>query len=274
MRFSGMRITNLQGVFHLRQSVGSLNDFYDRKGYGLVVVEKGILRFDHGDKRYFCDNRHMLFIPKGVNYKLTCEEKCLHYTVNFDAVGENLPTSFHCFNAAPSKNTLAILEELHTTWEFHWDSAEFSCLSLLYEILAQFSSIGSNSYYNNSKLGHILPSIEYLEKHLTDPMITNELIAEASNVSTVYFRKLFTEAYGVPPMRYVRQKRIEKAQSMLENGYTNISEIAESVGFNSIYHFSKTFKQLIGVSPSSYMRIIIGVPQDSYLRITSKPDFD
>ena len=74
-------------------------------------------------------------------------------------------------------------------------------------------------------------------------------------MSTVYFRKLFTEAYGMPPMRYVRQKRIEKAQNLLENGFTNISEIADSVGFNSIYHFSKTFKQLIGTSPSNYSRV-------------------
>lgn len=102
-----------------------------------------------------------------------------------------------------------------------------------------------------------------MERHFTDPMITNELIAEASNVSTVYFRKIFTEAYGVPPMRYVRQRRIEKAQSLLENGFSNISEVAESVGFNSVYHFSKSFKQLIGVSPTSYLRMTFNYEKQS-----------
>ena len=270
MRFSGMRVTDLQGVFHLRQNVGSLNEFYDRKGYGIVVVEEGVLRFDSVGKRYICDSKHMLFIPKGVSYKLTCDEKCLHYTVNFDAIGSDLPAEFHLFNARPSKNMLLTLDKLHTTWEFHWESAQFNCLGMLYDILARLSAIGHEDECLNAKLQNILPSIEYLERHFTDPMITNELIAEASNVSTVYFRKIFTETYGIPPMRYVRQKRIEKAQSLLENGFTNVSQIAEIVGFNSVYHFSKTFKQLIGVSPTSYLRLINGATPDQYLQIVAE----
>ena len=269
MRFSGIRVTDVQGVFHLRQQVGSLNEFFDRKGYGIVVVEEGVLRFDSNGKRYLCDSKHMLFIPKGANYKLTCDERCLHYTVNFNAVGDDLPSSFHLFNSAPSKNMLSYLEKLHTTWEFHWDSSQFKCLSMMYEILARLNAIGHEDERTNAKLQSILPSIEYLERHLTDPMITNELIAEASNMSTVYFRKIFTETYGIPPMRYVRQKRIEKAQSMLENGFSNISEIAESVGFNSVYHFSKTFKQLVGVSPTSYLRLITGIPLTQYVEVAS-----
>lgn len=252
MRFSGIRVTDLQGVFHLRQSVGSVNEFYDRKGYGIVVVEEGVLRFDQGDKRHYCDSKHMLFIPKGVSYKLTCEEQCMHYTVNFDAVGKHLPTCFIKINSEPGKKLLALLDTLHDNWNF---ASELHCLSLLYAILDRlnYSGMGCES---NLNLKSISASIEFLEKHYTDPMITNEMIAEASGVSTVYFRKLFTQAYGTPPMRYVRQKRIEKAQNLLENGFTNISEISETVGFNSIYHFSKTFKQLIGTSPSSYLKII------------------
>lgn len=251
MRFSGIRVTDLQGVFHLRQQVGSLNEFYDRKGYGLVVVEEGVLRFDQGDKRHYCDSRHMLFIPKGVNYKLTCEEQCRHFTVNFDAVGEHLPTCFLKINSEPSKKLLALLDTLHDNWNF---ASDLHCLSLLYSILDRlnYSDTGCE---NSINLKSIAASIEFLEKHYTDPMITNEMIADASGVSTVYFRKLFTQAYGIPPMRYVRQKRIEKAQNLLENGFTNISEIADTVGFNSIYHFSKTFKQLIGTSPSNYSRV-------------------
>jgi len=255
MRLNGLRVTDLQGVFHLRQVAGSMMPFYDRKGYGIVVVEEGVLRFECEGKRYYCDDSHILFIPKGANYKLTCDEKCLHYTVNFDATGKQLPEKFHVFNAGPSKSMLAALEKLHTKWEFHWDSAEFSCLSLLYDILAKLSS-SSQNYQNKTRLEQIAPSIDYLEKHFTDPLLTNELIAEASGVSTVYFRKLFTEAYGMPPMRYVRQKRIEKAQSLLENGFSNVSEISEIVGFNSIYHFSKTFKQIIGTSPTAYAKMI------------------
>ena len=255
MQLNRLRVTEIQGVFHPHHVEGTINCYYGRKDYGFVFVESGLLRFDYNGKRYYCDNKHILYIPKGINYKLTCEEKCDHFTVNFDVMDDSvMPDNFCSFNAQMTNSVVANLEKLHTTWELHWKSSELTCMSLFYNTLAWLNSISTHGERPEPRHEQILPSIRYLEEHYADPMITNELIAEVSCISTVYFRKLFTEIYGISPMRYVRQKRIEKARSLLENGFTNISEIAESVGFNSIYHFSKTFKQITGVTPSAYAK--------------------
>ena len=114
MRLSGIRVMDLQGVFRLEHGVGSINHFYNRKNYGLVVVEAGRLCFHCDDQIYICDRSHILLIPRGVSYLLSCEEKCRHYTVNFDAVGPGLPDHFLVQNTEPGKNLFANLDKLYT----------------------------------------------------------------------------------------------------------------------------------------------------------------
>lgn len=257
--FSGTRIMTIQGVFYMHQNVGSINHFINRKGYGLVFVEYGQLDFLCNDTLYFSDNKHILYIPKGVSYVLSCSEKCQHYTINFDiAAGQHLFDEFYCYNMELTKNMVAMLNKFYICWELNRSTSDLTCMSRLYEILAHLNfSNSKTAYYPRKHFDSISPSVEFLEMHYADPSICNEVIAEVSGISTVYFRKLFTQHYGISPMRFVRQKRINKARNLIENGYTNITEIAESTGFNSIYHFSKAFKQIVGVSPANYAQAFV-----------------
>ena len=59
------------------------------------------------------------------------------------------------------------------------------------------------------------------------------------------------------PMKFVKNKRIEKAQEMLRGDEASITRIAESVGFTSINNFSRSFKGFTGYSPQEYKRISI-----------------
>jgi AraC-like DNA-binding protein len=67
------------------------------------------------------------------------------------------------------------------------------------------------------------------------------------------FRKRFTEAMGVSPARYRTQKRIEAACQLLRftPQLTN-REAAEALGFADEFHFSRRFKEKVGVSPRQY----------------------
>ncbi len=68
----------------------------------------------------------------------------------------------------------------------------------------------------------------------------------------MYFRKLFAATYGTLPIAYVHQLRIKKAKEMLMSDYGSITEIALSVGYASVYDFSRAFKKHTGVPPSRY----------------------
>ncbi len=98
---------------------------------------------------------------------------------------------------------------------------------------------------------YIKEGIKLLEQN-SDMKIAD--IAEVCGVSECYFRRLFKEYSGESPMDFRQHYRIEKAkQLLLSDEQLSIGEIAEELNFSDIYHFSKTFKKYIGISPSRFL---------------------
>lgn len=77
-------------------------------------------------------------------------------------------------------------------------------------------------------------------------------VAKAVNTSTFYFCKLFKRATGLHFTEYVSRSRIEKAKNLLLNPNLRISEIAFAVGFQSLTHFNRVFKKVLGESPTEF----------------------
>ena len=57
---------------------------------------------------------------------------------------------------------------------------------------------------------------------------------------------------GISPIAYTKQLRIEKAKEMLKSDYGTLFDIALSLGYSSLYDFSRDFKKYAGVAPSKY----------------------
>ncbi len=73
-------------------------------------------------------------------------------------------------------------------------------------------------------------------------------------LSTVYFRKLFTQVYHTSPISYVKQLRISKAKEMPRSDFGTVTAVAMSLGYANIYDFSRDFKKQTGLSPTVYIR--------------------
>ena len=129
-----------------------------------------------------------------------------------------------------------------------------AALGELYNILAQLRRGGNRQYAPISRHQLLTPAVEYMTEYYSDPGVTNDLLAAHCGISTVYFRKIFESVYQTSPIRYLQQLRMEKAKSMLSSDFESISQVAESVGYNSIFHFSKMFRQYTGMSPSDYAK--------------------
>ena len=81
-------------------------------------------------------------------------------------------------------------------------------------------------------------------------------LANESGFSNNHFIRMFRGATGFTPHRYLLQLRIEKARSMLRDTRMRLIEIAASCGFANEAHLSRSFRALVGVSPSEYRREI------------------
>lgn len=92
---------------------------------------------------------------------------------------------------------------------------------------------------------------QYIEEHHTEEISLGQ-VASAVHTSTFYFCKLFKRITGVNFTEYVSRVRAEKAKNLLLNPNLRISEIAYAVGFQSLTHFNRIFKKIVGQSPTEY----------------------
>ena len=77
-------------------------------------------------------------------------------------------------------------------------------------------------------------------------------MSKAVNTSPFYFCKMFKKATGLNFTEYVCRVRIERAKNLLLNPNLRISEIAYQVGFQSLTHFNRVFKKIVGEAPTEY----------------------
>lgn len=93
---------------------------------------------------------------------------------------------------------------------------------------------------------------DYLEEHYAEK-ISLDQIAENMYLSPFYISKIFKSEIGESPIHYLIRVRMEKAKELLEgNSELTISEIADRVGYEDAFHFSKLFKKAYGISPSKF----------------------
>ena len=164
--------------------------------------------------------------------------------------------------AASSSNMLTLLETiLQRTPE-----SEHSFLDEqnLFEFDVQTSGLLTSlimecisSASNTGKSEHIPPLIcdirNYLTAHYTEKITLGNL-AEKFNLDQFYLQKLFKKYIGQSPIEYIIYMRMIRAASLLRTGGMSISEIAYSVGIESLSHFSRQFKKQEGMTPSQYRK--------------------
>jgi len=76
--------------------------------------------------------------------------------------------------------------------------------------------------------------------------------AQSVNLSVWRLCHIFKSDVGMPPMRYLRLLRMERAKVLLESSFLSVKEIAFQVGLNDESHFVRDFKSTYGYSPALY----------------------
>jgi AraC family transcriptional regulator len=107
--------------------------------------------------------------------------------------------------------------------------------------------------------GHGLPEgrlrrvIEYIEAHLDEELALAELAAVAG-YSLSHFKSLFKQAVGRPVHRFVLERRVERARTLLLAGGQSMTEIALEAGFAHPSHMARSLRRILGLSPSQIAR--------------------
>lgn len=93
----------------------------------------------------------------------------------------------------------------------------------------------------SNKINHF---IDYVEKHLLEPVPTAEAIAQEIHMSRSTLFRLVEKELGMSPFQFIRQAKLKKAKDLLEkNNYKNIKELAQAVGYTRADYFALIFKE-------------------------------
>ncbi|HZW83819.1 MAG TPA: helix-turn-helix domain-containing protein, partial [Candidatus Deferrimicrobium sp.] len=106
------------------------------------------------------------------------------------------------------------------------------------------------------------------EQYCTDISIAN--LCNIANLSERQLRRLFSQFVGVSIKEYINNFRIERAEELLTNPTLGINQVGQLVGIGEKTHFCRTFKAIVGVSPSEYRkRQLENVRNGQHLGVTS-----
>lgn len=127
---------------------------------------------------------------------------------------------------------------------------------MLMKMLGFIVSIDKQKVFSGKRIEKIIQNACFKIRENVESEIIFQTFAEENNIGYSYFRKMFKKYTGVPPVQYHLDLKILRAKEMLLQTDKSVKEISFALGFQSIYYFSRIFKNKQGVSPSEIRKAV------------------
>ena len=98
-------------------------------------------------------------------------------------------------------------------------------------------------------MGKVMKTIN---EHLTDPALNVEMLAANVGMSRVHMHRKLKELTNQSARDFIRNIRLKQAATLLREKNLTISEVAYATGFSNLSHFSNSFREFYGISPTEY----------------------
>ncbi len=248
-------VTNIKSVLHIsKNNPPNTVGIYTTEGgcptYELIYRLFGEVETNFDGKILKNKKGTIQYLPKGQGDKIyeakTIETgECIDIFFDSDVPLSN--TAF-CTEMSFTDDMREAFEKIYKLWLKKDVGYYYKAMCVLYKILNEMTQDKQRDVlYEKIRSG-----VEYLNRHFCDESIDYEKAVSLCNMSYSYFRRLFVKFFGLPPAKYVFNKKIEYAKELLQSHRFSVSEVADMVGFKDIYYFSAAFKKSTGRSPSEF----------------------
>ena len=217
----------------------------------MILKYEGETVYTVGKETFLSNINNIIILPKGLSYEWKCVKPGHFFVIDFEA---NITHDelLH-FPTNSGEKILKALKNIEHKRNAKMPMYIPECIKGTYEIILDLIGSRGQKYTPTSKTVRIQPALDYINKNY-DASIKNDELASMCGLSTVYFRKLFTECFGMSPITYLHTLRIKKAKEMLKSDYSTITTIAHALGYPNIYDFSRDFKKYTGMPPREYAK--------------------
>lgn len=220
---------------------GRFQPMNNRYCYGISFCLSGQITYTQNGKSYVSDCDHAVILPQGASYTLTGDRTGEFPVINFTCA-DFLCDTITVIAIKKQEYLIHLYEQLRRLTLTNGSRAKQ--LSIFYNIL--------DALADERRPYRLLPALKYIENNYQEQSMSNQILARECRISEVYFRKLFTQEFGVSPKQYIIELRIQRARQLLSEGAFGTAEICERCGFSNPYHFCRLFKQHTGMTPSEY----------------------
>ncbi len=238
------------------------HDFYQlmyiSSGEGTVIVAKEKLQVKPGDVIFIAPN-----VEHGVDVfqssMTTYEIKFGIFNKELDDIARNVGVLYYEEDNRIKNLILKIIDECTECYPYYKKSVENFIFQIIIYLTRQKSfradspeTINISNEHNSSIASKIKTYIDfnYLKK------VSLVELADKFCVSKSHLCREFTKNFGMSPIKYLNNLRMEKAKELLSISDYSICEIAYCVGFNDIHYFSRYFNKQEGISPAAYRKKI------------------
>lgn len=218
----------------------------------LILKQSGRSVYTVEQAEYIADAEHILYLPAGASYSLYVDREGACTVIAFDTADNGEAPVCASLLADADGDVGEIVKSLLQYWHLRGPAYHSKCLSELYRLLTELSTIDSYAYTLAGKYRLIHRSVKFIEKNYRRQDLYTATLADLSGIGETYYRNIFQAVFGVPPTRYIQQYRVEKAKELLVRSQGTVDEIAVAVGFANASYFCKVFKSITGMTPMAF----------------------
>lgn len=223
----------------------------------LIIRKSGASVYTVGKTSHTADADTLLFIAKDTSYSMSVEKsgECtvVEFDINEEQLRKEFPSGGICaYMTSGDKSILKQAKSLMQYYGLRGPAYNSKCLSELYALITQISTIHAYNHSLAGKYGLIHASVKFIEANYARQDLYTPMLAELSDIGETYYRSIFLAVFNMPPARYIQLYRVGKAKELLLNSNQSIEEIAVAVGFANASYFCKVFKNLTGNTPSEF----------------------
>ena len=219
-----------------------------RNSDGFCYVLKGSADYLFKNTTISVQEGDVLYLPEGGEYNILVKESAKYLCVDFSFSKKGLsPYAF--------KNMRHIKNDFYK-FLYNWLNPSPLKTPKAYEIINRIYCeliTAKNKNYSNS-YAIFSKAMDVVVKNYQKQDFTVESLASEVGISAVHLRRIFLSNAGASPKKVINDIRFEQAKLLLSTSNLSISEIALNVGFCDQFHFSKSFKDAVGLSPTDYKK--------------------
>ncbi len=221
----------------------------------LYHVRSGRGYLYHHDRRYALEADSLYIIPSLTPLTYACEKPLHIQWTHFNARlrnGIDLFQYLACDYQVASEDAPWHAELFQRLIALHGESGshrQLQCTGLMLQLLAPF--VATADPERRQQVLRFQRVLTYIDEHLAESIPLARL-ADLAHLEPTYFSALFSRHFGAPPLRYIHQRRIERALNLLWNSDSTLARVAELLGYTDAFHFSRTFKKITGITPADF----------------------